>query len=357
MRPALTTSSRRLQWIQILRAIAASSVVLHHATYYAFSRTSTGDGADQNSIFAAGVDLFFVISGFIMMMVSDPAHGRESRRSAFIFSRITRIVPLYWLYTIVLSAAAIVVPGIIRSTQVSGESIVKSLLFIPFFQPNGNLSPILGVGWTLNYEMGFYAVFALLLGLGMRARVPAMALAFLALFILGKVLGTDNPFGVFLGHSITFEFVAGMALYLLHRQGRRATPIQAAALLCFAVLVFGWSAINGPPSLDMRFFLWGLPAIAVVFAALSFPDVKGRLGRPLELLGDASYSIYLSHLFVIAALFMVMHRVGLASPGLFITMAVVVSLAVGTVSYRFIELPLLRAARSGASRFRRQRPI
>jgi hypothetical protein len=220
-----------------------------------------------------------------------------------------------------LSAAAALLPELMRSTQVSAETVVKSLLFIPFFQPNGNLAPVLGVGWTLNYEMGFYAVFAVLLGLGMRARVPAMALAFLALFILGKALGADNPFGVFLGHSITFEFVAGMALYLLHRQGLRAGPVQVAALLCFAVFVFGWTVINGPPSLDMRFFLWGLPAIAVVAAALSLPDVKGRLGRFLEYLGDASYSIYLSHLFVIAALFIVMGHFGIASPGIFVAVA------------------------------------
>jgi peptidoglycan/LPS O-acetylase OafA/YrhL len=348
--------SRRLQWIQILRGLAASSLVLHHAIYYALSRSGLGDGSNQNTIFAAGVDLFFVISGFIMMMVSDPEHGRESRPSAFILSRITRIVPLYWFYTIVLSAAAALLPELMRSTQVSAETVVKSLLFIPFFQPNGNLAPVLGVGWTLNYEMGFYAVFAVLLGLGMRARVPAMALAFLALFILGKALGADNPFGVFLGHSITFEFVAGMALYLLHRQGLRAGPVQVAALLCFAVFVFGWTVINGPPSLDMRFFLWGLPAIAVVAAALSLPDVKGRLGRFLEYLGDASYSIYLSHLFVIAALFIVMGHFGIASPGIFVAVALGGALAAGVLSYRFIELPLLYLARSGVSRFRRQRP-
>jgi exopolysaccharide production protein ExoZ len=356
MNSGSATPSRRLQWIQILRGLAATSVVLHHAMYYSLSRSGAGDGLDGNSIFAAGVDLFFVISGFIMMMVSDPERGRESRPSAFIFSRITRIVPLYWLLTIVLAAGALAFPGMMRSTQVSGEAVLKSLLFIPFFQQNGSLVPVLGVGWTLNYEMGFYAVFAALLGLGMRARVPAMALIFLVLFILGKALGTDNPFGVFLGHSITFEFVAGMALYLLHRQGLRAGPVQVAALLCFAVLVFGWTVMNGPPSLDMRFFLWGLPAIATVVAALSLPDVKGRLGSLLEHLGDASYSIYLSHLFVIAVLFMVMPRVGITSPAVFIVVSVVVSLVTGLLSYRYVELRLLRLARGGAARLRR-RPI
>jgi exopolysaccharide production protein ExoZ len=347
-------SLRRLQWIQILRGIAASSVVLHHAIYYAFTRGGQGDGSNGNSVFAAGVDLFFIISGFVMMMVSDPDHGRESRPSAFIFSRITRIVPLYWLFTIILAAGALAFPWIMRSTMVSGETILKSLLFIPFFQPNGNLVPVLGVGWTLNYEMGFYAVFAALLRVGIRARVPTMALIFLALFIIGKMLGADNPIGVFLGHSITFEFVAGMALYLLYRRGVRASPVQVIGLLVFAVLTFGWTAVSGPPSLDARFFLWGLPALAVVVAALSLPDVKGGLGRFLERIGDASYSTYLSHQFVIAVLFIALGHAGGAPPVIFIFVAVLVALAAGLLSYRIVELPLLRMARGQAARLRRR---
>jgi len=342
----------RLQWIQILRAVAASAIVVHHCIYYAVRRAGLDDGDASTSILAAGVDLFFVISGFIMMMVSDPEHGREQAPGRFVAKRITRIVPIYWFYTAIIIAVGVAAPAIFRSTHVDVESALLSLFFIPYTS-----GPLLRVGWTLNYEMWFYAAFAVVLisRAGLWGRVAAMALIFGALYVIGCIAGRHGPVTTFVGYTITFEFVMGMAIYALVRSYGRLGTVQAAAVILLGATVFGWSIARGNPTLDDRFFFWGVPAAAIVYAALSMPEVKGGLGRLLELLGDASYSIYLSHMLTIGALHAISSRFLPMEPWLFIAVAFVVSLAVGLASYRVVERPLLQLAR-GRVRIVQQRP-
>jgi exopolysaccharide production protein ExoZ len=337
-----------LQAIQILRALAAVGVVIAHSRYGSAARSTT-DFFAWDHMMEAGVDLFFVISGFIMMLVSDPATGRETSSWVFLARRVQRIVPLYWFYTLLLAAGAIVFPSLLRFTTLTPDLVIKSLLFIPDFHPaSGTIAPLLAVGWTLQYEAFFYLVFACVLPLGLAARAVAVALLFLALEVSARLAVPDGALAVFLSNPVIIEFVAGMAMYWLYRRGgvtRRAGLAVAVLALPCALWVVGSGA--GSPLAEvvdhrwLRPICWGIPALLVFYAGLALLDVPGAVGRALVKLGDASYSLYLCHLFVAAAVGKAWAALG-GGPSLAVGLLVVVpaSIAVALLSHRYIERPL-----------------
>ena len=149
-----TTNTPRepLLGLQILRFVAAMAVVLFHMG----SDYQIRFGLDANPFAygAFGVDIFFVLSGFIIAMTTDPSRGAWY----FYRKRLIRIVPIYWLLTFGVVAIGIAAPTLLNSTEVSFEAVIKSLLFIAYERPSGELQPLLFLGWTLNYEMFFYLI-------------------------------------------------------------------------------------------------------------------------------------------------------------------------------------------------------
>jgi exopolysaccharide production protein ExoZ len=105
-----------------------------------------------------GVDIFFVISGFIMVYTTQSHHVGPF---SFFVNRVVRIVPIYWLLTLAVFTLAVIAPHLLGATRAAPSELLKSLLFIPFAKSNGAVQPILFLGWTLNYEMFFYMLFAL----------------------------------------------------------------------------------------------------------------------------------------------------------------------------------------------------
>ena len=148
--------------IQHLRAIAALSVALFHACQW--SQIDFGIGA-------AGVDLFFVISGFVMWTVTA---GREAAPLTFLRRRVIRVAPLYWIVTLALVAGALVFPQRFPEVEPRADHILLSLAFIQHMNPAGQPFPILAPGWTLNYEAVFYLVFASTLILPVRRRIAGL---------------------------------------------------------------------------------------------------------------------------------------------------------------------------------------
>src|SRR5262245_21275262 len=140
-------SRRSLLSIQILRAAAALGVVLAHIFPSAVIGT-------------AGVDLFFVISGFIMVYASDRLFERRDAPRIFFLRRLARIVPLYWAVTAVLVAYPLLAGVDLAAVSLSPGVILGSFLFFPVPRPDGSLLPVHFLGWTLDYEMFFYVVFA-----------------------------------------------------------------------------------------------------------------------------------------------------------------------------------------------------
>lgn len=255
------------------------------------------------TIGAFGVDLFFVISGFIMVYASVPLFGTAKAGLTFMLRRIARIAPLYWVFTAVFTAVAVLLGKMPGHPQASASHIVASFLFIPAARPDdGAIFPIYSLGWTLTYEMFFYLCFALAIGLRQRTAIAAVSSALIALVLIGTMVGLPWPLAYW-AKPISLEFVFGMGVasaYLkgLRLKGRLAVMLNGAALaaaLAFVPLIEPLDAWRG--------LCWGIPAAVLVAGMLSLEQRPGtRLARLASLLGDASYSLYLVHsVFFIAA--------------------------------------------------------
>ena len=221
---------KTLYGIQYLRVFAALAVVVFHAA----ERTG-----GQFQIGAAGVDVFFVISGFIMWVMSA---RRPVTPFRFVVDRIQRIAPSYWIVTVVMIFGAIV--GLFPNMRLTASHIVGSFLFIPVRSPsNGEIWPILVQGWTLNFEMFFYAIFAITLFLPRRFQLSFISGVFAILVATGLWLHPQSAISFTYTRPIIFEFVAGIALAQLWLTGKIpkgsfGLPVIGAALCGFTAIYF-----------------------------------------------------------------------------------------------------------------------
>jgi exopolysaccharide production protein ExoZ len=261
---------QKLRSIQVLRALAACAVVFLHA--YPEPHLPVGNAGYG----AAGVDLFFVISGFIMANV---AEGRTAGQ--FLRDRLWRIYPLWWIA---------VLPWLFMVPR-GGTFIMSSLSLWPIYA-GGYYVPVLKVGWTLSFELLFYL--GMTLAIATRAAVP---LALYALFLVGA-LWTTNPLLHFIGSPMALEFLMGVLVARLPRHR---------ALGMLVPLGLGLFALTSPDIGDIegtlgahwalsRAWQWGLPAALIVWGTLSLERLfeHRRFDLPVAI-GDASYSIYLFH--------------------------------------------------------------
>ncbi|OOG75126.1 MULTISPECIES: acyltransferase [Sinorhizobium/Ensifer group] len=321
---------KTIHGIQYLRAAAALGVVLFHAaerTGYHFA------------IGAAGVDVFFVISGFIMWVISD---RRPVAPLAFLKERLRRIAPIYWLATMVMIAGG--VAGLFPNLVLSVEHVVASLLFIPARSPSsGEIWPVLVQGWTLNFEMFFYAVFAASLMLPRHRRLAVMAVFFLSLVVAGLAIDTQNALFLTYTRPVIFEFVAGMIVAEFWLRGRIAGPRVGIVLVVGAFLGFAALAVLRLP-FDER--ILGPLAVMLVVGTLAL-EAAGwfRKWALPTLLGDASYSIYLWHTFAISVVVKAAAMVALNS-ALTLLCALAAGTIAGIVAYLLIERPLTQRTRS-----------
>lgn len=340
--------AQMLRNIQALRALAALLVVVVHLETLA---APLGIGAAQLAPFAVGVDLFFVISGFIMVHTTA---RRAQGPGAFLANRLLRIVPLYWTLTGLLFALAIVAPGLLGATRADPVALLKSLAFIPYGRADGTMRPVLFVGWSLNLEMAFYLVFALCLTVAdLRRRVLAGVALLAAMAAFGLVWKQGlAPELRFLTQPILLEFAAGMALGYWYqvRPGDARRGTAALALMPLAVLALIAAATLPEPvarALPVPAAL--VPAAWLVWLALR-AEAGGRTlaARPVQALGDASYALYLAHPFVTQGFAFIAGALGLinshTAPLLMIVCLALAALG-GVAVHRGLELPLTQLAR------------
>jgi len=292
----------------------------------------------------AGVDLFFVISGFIMVFTT----GRKPQGPlAFLGSRLRRIAPLYWSMTLAVFAIARFLPALIQNTPSDLHRLIESLLFIPAMRPDGTMRPVVFVGWTLNFEMAFYVLFAVGLLAPRRWVGVLLTVAALALAVLwGWAVKPASPVLGFYTTPMVLEFGLGMLLGLvwprLKPPEALVWPLAAAAATAFALMLAGpwlWPGVD-------RLFAFGLPATVIVAAGLAL-ERRGWAARwPwLQALGAASYAIYLSHFFVTQAVILLARKAGLHGPW-----EAAGAAAVAFVGVAFTGLVLHRTLEQGADR-------
>jgi exopolysaccharide production protein ExoZ len=342
--------------IQILRALAAMAVVFYHSGIETMSICESQGRTCNYEIWGLGfgVPLFFIISGFIMVVTTWGQFGSLASAGSFLRRRIYRIVPLYWLVTTLAVVGFLLVPGMIKLDALTQSYVTSSYFFWPTERPNGLVRPIANLGWTLNLEMFFYVLFALALLL---KRTGGLLLVVGTLILLSLLHGL----GVFAGNvplyfwsdPIILGFVAGIGVGVAYKKGYRINARQRLALLCafVAAIVVSYFAI--PDSFFMResdsliirltFTIACLPML--IIGALG-PQLQGRgfASRAAMLIGDASYSLYLIHPFFLRAMQKVWAKlVGDSLPEyFFIPAALAVALAVGIGMYYAFERPVMK---------------
>lgn len=304
----------------------------------------------------SGVCIFFVISGFVMYVT-----GRNLSPSDFAWRRVARIVPLYWSVTLAVCALALLDPHVLHRTDLTASYLVKSLLFVPYANPGhgGELFPVLVPGWTLNYEMAFYSLFALTLFAPARWRAWLIGAAISAAAVLGLLYPRERMYSIwgFYTGAIVLLFAAGVLLgviYIHARDGKR--DLHVPKWICAASVVLGfWVILADLP----HFPLWQLAGSIVIVGGVLAWEYQYGLPRwrvPL-LLGDASYSIYLVHLFAFGLVRALWNHLRIDSALVFAVLATGSAIALAFITYRLIERPSLTLlTRIASLSGERQRP-
>jgi exopolysaccharide production protein ExoZ len=336
---------RHFSSIQILRGMAALAVVLFHVSDMLIQYT------DKHGVFcrfasmwhtgAAGVDLFFIISGFVMVQSTQGRFQQIGSSKEFMLRRFIRIVPLYWLYTSVM-LILVLLPFTLKNQVFSGLYTVKSYLFIPAFNPaNGLDLPLLAQGWTLSYEMYFYAVFALLLCFHQRFLLPAISTLFFLSAAIGLWLGTQNPILKVLTSPLLLEFVFGCFLARLVDARNISTWICCGMIACGLTAL--WYSQYLDHNVELRLVAWGIPAFFLTAGCVFLEkNGTGRFAkRPiLTALGNSSYSTYLIHTFIILCVGTMLKRnviLHVVPNDLLAVSSVIVCLIAGYLSYIYLE--------------------
>ncbi len=353
--------NKKLTIVQIMRLAAASVVVFFHAPGY-ISRIFPDDYANHvlftyepvSGWGQSGVDMFFIISGFIMVWVSFEKFGIATSSISFIKRRLIRIIPPYWAYTTLALILLAFAPKLFSHGQyLDWPWIICSYLFIPWYSPMGSIfSPLIGLGWTLNYEMYFYILFAIILCFRINPAIISITIFFLICPLIGSLHSFTFPLLIQNTSWILLEFIFGMWIGYFFSRGRWLSKSISIAFLITGCLALIFTTIYCPPMLNSgfglhsaRLVLWGIP-YALLFAAIvslfrHLPD--NWLFKSLEKGGDASYSIYLFQVFALPGFAYIIKIIGLNR---FIQIDILTfSIAIGSIlssyiAYLLVEKPL-----------------
>lgn len=301
--------------IQLLRAVAAMMVVTHHATH-------SVPGAYWLPFGGAGVDIFFVISGFVMSHTTRNKPVGSATAQDFALRRIIRIVPLYWL-------------ALAWTTRRDAPdlNLLRDFFFVPHYNADypSMINPILIQGWTLNYEMLFYALFAFCLC----ARKPVIVLVFLLVLVVTSASLLPSVYGRFYSNDIVLEFAFGLVLYKLPQPKWHRFVWLSILVAGFILLALGFSQ-------EPRAVWQGLPAVVVVWASLG--ACKGWLKVPgLALVANASYAIYLFHWAAFGAVKPLSAFLGSAWVSTLMLAHILTALAAGVLIHLLVEKPMTGA--------------
>ena len=338
----------RIDSIQILRAVAVFAVVISHAMHE-LSGLLAGEIAQFNEkIFPGdfGVDLFFVISGFIMVHVSRNAFGKPGATMDYLKRRIARIVPLYWLMTSLMIMVVVFLPNRVDTATNDPLQWLFSYLFVPYDRVSDGLArPVLGLGWSLNYEMYFYLLFSIGLMFRRVVAIPLTIGMIVVTWLAGQTgLAGFTPIG-FLSQPIIFEFAAGMVLGWVYLTGFRLPLIVALPLVGAGLALLATAPLFDDAVERLRHLHYGIPATLIV---LGFVFLRGtddfRASSLMLEAGENSYSTYLSHPFWLGILSILVSRSELQAQmpvqnfvTLYLILAILGSFIVGFIVDRLID--------------------
>lgn len=349
--PVARADHGKLDSIQALRAVAAFAVVVHHVgltlnSYYPAPLSSTL--TLLTGLGAAGVDLFFVISGYIIFRSTSKLESGFSSARSFLRKRVLRIYPAYWIWTSVLLLMWI--GGLaLKSHQYSFSVIAGSYLLVPVTRADGSLHPVLDQGWTLSFEMYFYLIFSFIILFGWRKKGLAwIALPFLLIAFVGLLPAVPSSIQSVVSSPLVMEFLLGVCIgWTLSKHppaSRSIRPIRWALIaIGTGLLVFAFlqGEVKGT-GID-RLVIYGAPSAVLVTLALLAPSAP--MLRRATWLGDASYSIYLTHGFFTLALGTLLKggfSLGGAPAGVVLAAVSLAILLISSTTYWLVEEPVAR---------------
>lgn len=351
-RPTTQTMRKNLLTIQFLRFVAAMLVAYLH-TAQAIEGRHPGGVSEAYlhvvGIGAAGVHIFFVISGFVMVYTSFGSRSAPLSVSTFVLRRFIRIYPIYWVYCALYVLLACVLT---KRWELTVPELFASLLLLP-----GHASHIIGPGWSLSYEVYFYLCFALALLCCASARAVVFAMsAYLAASIaVGAWVDASHPAVHMLTNPLLAEFVLGAFIALFALRQPHVTNAQANALVLAGLAGFLAGALVDYTRLPTA-VIWGVPS-AMLIGGLVLHELNGRRFRIVERLawlGDSSYSFYLLHIALIQLLLVKSaSKLGRAPVLLSLAISCLCCLA-SVLAYRLIERRLVSGLQAWSSRWQRR---
>jgi len=328
--------------IQFLRFVAATLVVLFHSTQ-AISKYFNDSIASLFTRFAdlgaSGVHIFFVISGFIMIYTSFGRKDDVFSTKNFLTKRIIRIYPIYFIYSALYLC--------FYHYFANGKNLSLGEFFGSIFLIPGYSSLLIGPGWTLSYEVYFYACFGIAMMLGLTRGILALTLFFLAAIFFRFAIDTNQPVIHVMTNTLLVEFLFGAWIGYAVLSTVRISNKLANMMLVLAITGFlaGYS-FNHFPSV----ITWGIPS-AFLVAGFVFKERNGRIPfliKKCAFLGDSSYSLYLLHIVLIDAVILLtiyldesirMHVYRIGEFGMIVVCFAVTAycIAVAFISYELIE--------------------
>lgn len=332
--------------IHYLRGFASLMVVLYHAMI-----TSAVAQHYSKHYGDFGVDVFFVISGFVMWLTTERSYKGIL---PFWKNRLIRVVPLYWFFTALLFAATLIAPHLFYNQRDPDFFfIIKSLLFIPSINPDiKDITPFYTIGWTLIYEMYFYFLIGIIAFIRQRSiRFISVASLISCLALYGLIRKPTDPVIFTYTNPILFEFLFGVSIAFFREQIMAISWRAGIAAIALSLL---WLLYTPPASQD-RFYIYGIPSAFLVAGVLTLEPCLGKfIARAPYTLGTVSYSLYLSHpisqrIWLVAFTSLFGGVVGFYSALIYSAGAVMAGLIGGVVCYKFIEAPMLQIMRKGRS--------
>jgi peptidoglycan/LPS O-acetylase OafA/YrhL len=348
----------RIASLQILRATAALLVLFQHATDVFAPMASPGGMAFRRSFGpfgSSGVDLFFVISGFVI------AHNISSTRSTaphlFLLGRMIRILPLFWLMSAIF-AVQILSTGV----AIAPAIWINTLTLIPITGNPNFIYPLLFVGWSLAFELAFYMITAVTLALPRRWRTAILLPLLLSLATAALIRGPSGGAPAIFLNAIMIEFALGVAAWMIWRAG--LTAHIAGCLFSIGVVLFvsglcvnvgqGFQTSAAEIITDVtslrRSLVWGLPAAMMVLGLVAAPPLTGTVSKILGLIGNASFSLYLLHPLVFFQIGRMHLLDWVGHDPAFMAILLAIPIALALAMHHLVERPLMRWAKIASAR-------
>jgi exopolysaccharide production protein ExoZ len=336
------THGNKYETIQVLRFICALMVMFLHATFYTSERLDSGTFIYYQGF--NGVKLFFIISGFVMIISSQNLINDKRGWKIFATKRIIRIVPIYWIITTYKVLVLIFASSLVFHARLDIVYILKSYFFIPTVNIDGKIQPFYAVGWTLNCEMFFYFLFTIALALRIRP-IIFLGSILIPLSILSIFKTAAWPAVGFYTDPIILNFLYGMIAAQLIISGKKL-PQNIAIPLVAILLVFIFLPRNGVFSsynITNNDIVISIAAFLVIYGGASIENVwSKKIPNILIYLGGASYSLYLIHPSVAPFAPTLLKKLHLKFDLLSVVFAVIIATLVGVLFYQLCEKPITK---------------